>query len=59
MVNVIKSGLVDLENKIEEMSEHEIENERLYGIMNTVKDILLKIKPRRARAKNNTSTSKA
>ena len=40
IVNVIKSGLVDLENKIEEMSEDKIENERLYDIANAVKDIL-------------------
>ena len=40
IVNVIKSGLVDLENKIEEMSEDKIENERLYDIVNAVKDIL-------------------
>ena len=40
LVNVIKSGLVDLENEIEEMSENEIENERLYDIVNTVEDIL-------------------
>ena len=37
---MIKSGLVDLENKIEEMSEDKIENERLYDIVNAVKDIL-------------------
>ena len=40
IVNVIKSGFVDLENKIEEMSEDKIENERLYDIANAVKDIL-------------------
>ena len=40
IVNVIKSGLVDLENKIEEMSEDKIENERLYDIANAVKDIV-------------------
>ena len=40
IVNVIKSCLVDLENKIEEMSEDKIENERLYDIANAVKDIL-------------------
>ena len=40
IVNVIISGLVDLENKIEEMSEDKIENERLYDIVNAVKDIL-------------------
>ena len=37
---MIKSGLVDLENEIEEMPENEIENERLYDIVNTVEDIL-------------------
>ena len=37
---MIKSGLVDLKNKIEEMSEDKIENERLYDIANAVKDIL-------------------
>ena len=37
---MIKSGLVDLENKIEEMSEDKIENERLYDIANAVKNIL-------------------
>ena len=40
IVNVIKSGLVDFENKIEEISEDKIENERLYDIANAVKDIL-------------------
>ena len=40
LVNVIESGLVDSENKIEEMSPDEIENERLYDRVNTVKDIL-------------------
>ena len=40
LVKVIKSGLVDSENKIEEMSPDEIENERLYDRVNTVKDIL-------------------
>ena len=39
LVNVIKSGQVDLENKIKEMSEDEIENERQYDIANTVEDI--------------------
>ena len=39
LVNVIKSGQVDLENKIKEMSEDEIENERQYDIGNTVEDI--------------------
>ena len=39
LVNLIKSGLADLENRIEEMSENKIENERLYDIVNTVGDI--------------------
>ena len=38
LVNVIKSGQVDLENKIKEMPEDEIEIERLYDIANTVED---------------------
>ena len=37
LVNVIKSGLVDLENKIEEISENEIVSEKLYDIVNTNK----------------------
>ena len=37
---MIKSGLVQLENKIEEMSKNETENERLYDIVSTVRDIL-------------------
>ena len=37
---MIKNGLVDLENKIKDMSENKIENERLYNIMNTVGDII-------------------
>ena len=37
---MIKSGLVDFENKIEKISEDKIENERLYDIANAVKDIL-------------------
>ena len=37
---MIKSGLAGLENKGEEMSKYEIENERLYDIVNTVGDIL-------------------
>ena len=40
LVNETKSVLVDWENKIEYMSEYEIKNERLYDIVNTVKDIL-------------------
>ena len=35
-----KNGLVDLDNKIKDMSKNETENERLYGTANTVKDIL-------------------
>ena len=31
--------MVDLENKIEDMSKNEIKNERLYDIVNTVEDI--------------------
>ena len=33
LVNVIENGLVDLANEIEEMSENEIENEKLYEIV--------------------------
>ena len=36
LVNVIKNGLIDLRNKIEEMSEDGIENERLYDIVNMI-----------------------
>ena len=36
VVNVIKNGLIDLRNKIEEMSEDGIENERLYDIVNMI-----------------------
>ena len=32
--------MVDLENKIEDMSKNEIKNERLYDIVNTVEDII-------------------
>ena len=39
-LNVTKNGLVDLDNKIKDMSKNETENERLYGTANTVKDIL-------------------
>ena len=35
-----KSGLAILENKTEKMYENETENERLYDIVNTCKDIL-------------------
>ena len=35
-----KNGLVDLDNKIKDMSKNESENEKLYGTANTVKDIL-------------------
>ena len=34
---MIKSGLVDLENKIEEISENEIAGQKLYDIVNTNK----------------------
>ena len=40
LVKVIKNRLVELENEAEEMSKDEIENERLYDIESTVKDIL-------------------
>ena len=33
LVNVTENGLVDLANEIEEMSENEIENEKLYEIV--------------------------
>ena len=39
-LNVTKNGLVDLDNKIKDMSKNETENERLYGTANTVRDIL-------------------
>ena len=37
---MIKSGLVDLENKIEEISENEIASQKLYDIVNTNKFFL-------------------
>ena len=40
LINVIKSGLVDSENKIEGMSKNEIKNERLYDIVYTIENIL-------------------
>ena len=40
LVKVIKSGLVDLENEMDEISEDKIKNERLYDVGSTVKDIL-------------------
>ena len=45
LVNVIKSGLADLENKIKEMSEDETENERLYDIVNIL--FMLIVKPKK------------
>ena len=33
LVNVIENGLVDLANEIKEMPENEIENEKLYEIV--------------------------
>ena len=40
LVNVIKSGLVDLENEIGEMSEDEIKIKKPHKIVNIVKKIL-------------------
>ena len=40
MINVIKSGLIDLENEIKKMSEDEIKIERPHKIINIVKKIL-------------------
>ena len=40
LVNVIKSGLIDLESEIKKMSEDEIKIERPHKIMNIVKKIL-------------------
>ena len=40
LVNVIKSGLIDLKDEIEKMSKEEIENEKPYKILKTVEDIL-------------------
>ena len=39
-LNVTKNGLVDLDNKIKDMSKNETEHERPYGTANTAKDIL-------------------
>ena len=36
---MIKTRLVDLENRIKEISKDEIGNKRLYDIVNTVQDI--------------------
>ena len=44
LVNVIKSGLKDLNNEIKEMSEEERENERLDKITEIVERILAYIK---------------
>ena len=44
LVNVTKSGLADLENKIKEMSEDETENERLYDIVNILFMLIMKPK---------------
>ena len=40
LVNVIKSGLIDLENEIEKVSEDEIKIEKPYEIVDIVKKIL-------------------
>ena len=40
LVNVIKSGLVDLESDFEEISEDEIKIEKRHKIVNIVKEIL-------------------
>ena len=40
LVNVIKSGLVDLKNEIKKMSKEEIENEKLDKILEIVNNIL-------------------
>ena len=37
---MIKSGLADLENRIEEMSENETQNEKVHNIKNAVENIL-------------------
>ena len=39
-MNIIKSGLSDLKNKIERMSEDEIEIEKPYEIVDIVENIL-------------------
>ena len=40
LVNVIKRGLIDLENEIKKMSEDEIKTEKPYKIVDIVKKIL-------------------
>ena len=40
LVNVVKSGLVDLESDFEEISEDEIKIEKRHKIVNIVKEIL-------------------
>ena len=40
LVEVIKSGLIDLKNEIEKMSENEIRIEKTYKIVNIVEKIL-------------------
>ena len=40
LVKTIKSGLIDLENEIEKMSENEIDNEKPYDIVDIVEEIL-------------------
>ena len=40
LVKVIESGLIDLENEIEKMSEDQIEIEKPYEIVDTVEKIL-------------------
>lgn len=40
LVNVTENGLVDLANEIEEMSENEIENEKLYEIVHIFERVL-------------------
>ena len=44
LVNIIESGLKDLNNEINEMSEEEIENERVEKIVEIVERILAYIK---------------
>ena len=40
LVEIIKNGLIDLENEIEKMCEDEIKIEKPYKIVNVVKKIL-------------------
>ena len=40
LVNVIKSGLIDLKDEIKKMSKEEIENEKLDKILKIVEEIL-------------------